>query len=161
MDRFNIPLMAEGLTAYAIEWQNGLERSSPTTYAPTWAETRRLWTDAILQGMARLEGRSPDPSLMEQFDRQLEQARNSFATTPASLRLQKETVNGLRDFVCALEGTGDDYRQQIAMVGDLLEDMYIHRQWNYKENGVLTARDEAESALARVTTHMVQTQMLM
>ena len=37
MDRFNIPLMAEGLTTYAIEWQNGFERSSPPTYAPTWA----------------------------------------------------------------------------------------------------------------------------
>ena len=161
MDRFNIPLMAEGLTAYAIEWQNGFERSSPPTYASTWAETRRLWTDAILQGMARLEGRSPDPSLMEQFDQQLEQAQGGFGTVPASLWLQKETVNGLRDFVRTLEGAGDDYRRQIAMIGDLLEDLYIHRQWNYKENGVLTARDEAESTLARVTTHMAQTQMLM
>lgn len=97
MDRFNIPLVAEGLTAYAIEWQNGFERSSPSPYAPTWAETRRFWTDAILQGMARLEGREPDPALMEQFDRQLEQARGCFATIPASLRLQKETVRGLYD----------------------------------------------------------------
>ena len=103
MDRFNIPLMAEGLTAYAIEWQNGFERSSPPAYAPTWAETRRLWTDAVLQGMARLEGRSPDPMLIGQFDQQLEQTKGSFGTAPASLRLQKETVRGLRDFVFALE----------------------------------------------------------
>ena len=154
MDRFNIPLMAEGLTAYAIEWQNGFERSAPSTYALTWAETRRLWTDAVLQGMARLEGRSPDPMLIGQFDQQLEQAKGSFGTVPASLRLQKETVRGLRDFVFALESAGDDHRRQIALVSDLLEDMFIHSQWNFKENGVLTARDEAESALVRVTAKM-------
>ena len=161
MDRFNIPLVAEGLTAYAVEWQNGFERSSPSAYAPTWAETRRLWTDAILQGMARLESREPDSALMEQFDRQLEQARGSFATVPASPRLQKETIRSLRNFVRTLESAGGDHRRQIAMVGDLLEDMYLHRQWNYKENGVLAARDEAESARARVTARMAQTQMLM
>ena len=40
------------------------------------------------------------------------------------------------------------------MVSDLLEDMFIHRQWNFKENGVLTAREEAESALLRITAQM-------
>ena len=55
MKRFDIPLVAEGLTAYTIERQNGWERHQPEG-APTWAERRRFWTDAILQGMARLEG---------------------------------------------------------------------------------------------------------
>ena len=40
------------------------------------------------------------------------------------------------------------------MVADLLEDMFIHSQWNFKENGVLTARDEAESTLVRITAKM-------
>ena len=154
MDRFNIPLVAEGLTAYALEWQNGFERSAPSPYAPTWAETRRFWTDAILQSMARLDGREPDPSLMEQFDRRLEQARGSFATVPASLRLQKETVSSLRDFVHALEYAGGDRRRQIAVVGDLLEDMVIHLPWDSKANGVYAARDDAESALVRITAQM-------
>ena len=154
MDRFNIPLVAEGLTAYAIEWQNGFERSSPSAYTPTWAETRRLWTDAILQGIARLECREPDSALMEQFDRQLEQARGSFATAPASPRLQKETIRSLRNFVRALESAGDDHRRQIAMVGDLLEDMVVHLPWDSRKNGVYTAGDEAESALVRLTAQM-------
>ena len=73
MNRFNIPLVAEGLTAYAIERQNGWERHQPEG-TPPWQAQRRLWTDAILQGMARLEEQVPDPKLMEQFDRELEQA---------------------------------------------------------------------------------------
>ena len=55
MDRFNLPLVVKGLTAYAIERQNGYERHQPEG-APIWREQRRFWTDAILQGMARLEG---------------------------------------------------------------------------------------------------------
>ena len=52
MNRFNIPLVAEGLTAYAIERQNGWERHQPEG-APPWQAQRRLWTDAILQGIDR------------------------------------------------------------------------------------------------------------
>lgn len=40
MDRFNIPLVAEGLTAYTIELQNGWERCQ-LKGAPTWMERRR------------------------------------------------------------------------------------------------------------------------
>lgn len=50
--RFDIPLVAEGLTAYAIERQNGVERHLPPD-GPSWADRRRFWTDAILQGMVR------------------------------------------------------------------------------------------------------------
>ena len=67
MKRFDIPLVAEGLTAYAIERQNGWERHQPEG-APTWAERRRFWTDAILQGMARLEGQDPDPKWLRQVE---------------------------------------------------------------------------------------------
>lgn len=154
MDRFNIPQVAEGLTAYAAEWQNGFERYSPPEQKMTWAETRRFWTDAILQGMARLEGQEPDPSLMNQFDRHLEEARGSFATVPASPRLQKETVRGLCDFVRALADAGGDHRRQIALIRDLLEDMTIHLPWDSRSNGVYTARDEAENALVRLTAQM-------
>ncbi|WP_300561058.1 hypothetical protein [uncultured Oscillibacter sp.] len=83
MNRFNIPLVAEGITAYAIERQNGWERHQPEG-APPWQAQRRLWTDAILQGMARLEEQVPDPKLMEQFDRELEQASGSAAPVPAA-----------------------------------------------------------------------------
>ena len=83
MDRFDIRRVAMGLTAYAIERQHIYERHQPEG-APLWAEQRRLWTDAILQGMARLGGLEPDPKLMEQFDRELEQACGSAAPVPTA-----------------------------------------------------------------------------
>ena len=98
MKRFDIPLVAEGLTAYAIERQNGWERHRPEG-APTWAERRCFWTDAILQGMTKLEGQDPDPKWLRQFNRRLTDAHSSSAAVPASLLLQKETIRNLRNFV--------------------------------------------------------------
>ena len=83
MGRFNISGVARGLTTYAIERQNGWERHQ-LEGAPPWQDQRRLWTDAILQGMARLEEQVPDPKLMEQFDRELEQASGSAAAVPTA-----------------------------------------------------------------------------
>ena len=153
MNRFNIPLVAEGLTAYAIERQNGWERHQPED-APPWREQRRLWTDAILQGMARLEEQVPDPKLMEQFDRELEQAGGSAAAVPASLQLQRGTIQNLRNFVTALEDTGDDRRRQVNVVRELLEDMASHLPWTGKDNRLDLARNEAERSLVRMTAQM-------
>ena len=153
MNRFNIPLVAEGLTAYAIERQNGWERHQPEG-APPWQAQRRLWTDAILQGMARLEEQVPDPKLMEQFDRELEQAGGSAAAVPASLQLQRGTIQNLRNFVTALEDTGDDRRRQVNVVRELLEDMASHLPWTGKDNRLDLARNEAERSLVRMTAQM-------
>lgn len=94
MDKFNIHLVAEGLTTYAIERQHGFERHQPDGL-PLWAEQRRFWTDAILQGMARLEGDPPDPKLMEQFDLELEQSRGCCFFVPATTQMQKDTIQEL------------------------------------------------------------------
>ena len=153
MNRFNIPLVAEGLTAYAIERQNGWERHQPEG-APPWQAQRRLWIDAILQGMARLEEQVPDPKLMEQFDRELEQPGGSAAAVPASLQLQRGTIQNLRNFVTALEDTGDDRRRQVNVVRELLEDMASHLPWTGKDNRLDLARDEAERSLVRMTAQM-------
>ena len=153
MEKFNVRRVAEGLTAYAIEQQHSYERRQPEE-APPWAEQRRLWTDAILQGMARLDGLTPDPRLMEQFDLELEQARGCYFITPASQQTQKDVVMELRRFVAALEATGDDRRRQIAAVGDLLEDMATHRSWGWTENGLSHAIEETEGALVRMTAQM-------
>ena len=153
VNRFNIPLVAEGLTAYAIERQNGWERHQPEG-APPWRDQRRLWTDAILQGMARLKGLTPDPQLMEQFDRELEQASGSAAAVPAPLQLQRGTIQNLRNFVTALEDTGDDRRRQVNVIRELLEDMASHLPWASKNNRLDLARDEAERSLVRVTAQM-------
>lgn len=154
MDRFDICRVAMGLTAYAVERQNGYERHQPEG-SPTWQEQRRLWTDAILQGMARLDGLTPDPKLMEQYDLELEQARGCYFTVPATQQMQKDTIRELRRFAAALEAAGDDRRRQVNVVRELLEDMSLHPHWwNGKDNGLDLARDEADRALARMTAQM-------
>ncbi len=143
MNRFDIPLVAEGLTVYAIERRNGWEQHQPEE-TPTWMERRRFWTDAILRGMARLKAQNPDLKWMEVFDRELEQVGGSAATISASLQLQRGTIQNLRNFVTALEDTGDDHRRQINVVWELLEDMASHLPWASRNNRLDLARDEAE-----------------
>lgn len=128
MNQFDIRRVAMGLAAYAIERQSSCERHQPED-APPWQEQRRLWTDAILQGMARLDGLEPDPGLMEQFDLELEQARGCHFFTPATRQTQKDTIRELQRFVAALEATGDDRRRQVNVVWELLEDMSLHPHW--------------------------------
>ncbi len=153
MDRFNIPLVAKGLTVYAIERQNGTERHQPPS-APPWAEQRRFWADAVLQGMARLEGLQPDPKLMAQYDQRLKATRGCSATETLPLKEQTALIHELSRFISALEATGDDRRRQIAVVGDLLDDMFTHCSWGFTETGLASARKQAEGALRRMTARM-------
>lgn len=153
MGKFNTALVLEGLTAYAIERQNGFERRQQDG-APTWMEQRRFWTDAILRGMARLDGEEPDPKLMGQFDRELEQARSSAATVSTSPELQRDTIRELRRFISALETDGNDRRRQVDVVWKLLEDMASHLPWACGNNGLDQARSQAEQALRRMTARM-------
>lgn len=153
MSKIDISRVAEGLTAYAIERQNGFERYQPPGSQP-WMERRRFWTDAILQGMARLKGEQPDPNLLKKYDQRLEESRSTFAAEPAPLDLQRDTIHGLQSFVYALEATGDDRRRQISAVGELLEDMACHLPWGIKGNGLDRARDEADRALVHITAQL-------
>ena len=153
MDRFHIPTVAEGLIAYAIERHNGFERYQ-LKGAPSWTERRRLWTDAILQGMAKLDGETPDPKWMERFDHKIKQPRRGFVAVPASPQLQQKTIRNLRRFVSALEFAGGDRRRQMNVVWKLLDDMSSHLPWAGKDNGLDRARDEAEYTLCRMTAQM-------
>lgn len=153
MDRFNIPLVAEGLTTYAIERQNGFERDLRPG-EPPWAEQRRFWTDAILQGMARLEGLTPDPVLMERFDQELDEARHRYFIIPARLDRQRDTIRALNHFVVALENTGQDRRRQVQVVQKMMDDMACHSHWGGADNGLDQARDNAERAMLRMTAHL-------
>ncbi len=153
MSKIDIPRMADGLTAYAIERQNGMERHQPPGSRP-WMERRRFWIDAILQGMARLEGLTPDPGLMERYDRRLEDARGFSAAETLPAKEQAALIRGLRQYVSALEATGEDRRRQIAVVGELLEEIAVHLSWNDHGSGLSLARDEADRALVRITAQM-------
>jgi len=117
-------------------------------------EQRRFWTDAILQGMARLEGLTPNPRWMEQYDRQMEAAWGCAATEPLPLNEQTALVRNLSRYVSALEAVGGDRRRQIAVVGDLLEDMVTHLSWDYQHNGLSRAVSQAKNTLLRMTTQM-------
>ena len=153
MKKFNIPLVAQGLAAYAAERQNGWERYQPDG-VPAWAEQRRFWTDAILQGMARLDGLSPDPQLMEQYDQRLNDTRSCAAAETLPVKEQAALIRELSRYVSTLEATGEDGRRQINVVDELLEDMAAHLPWDYHDSGLLKARIQTESALLRMTAQM-------
>lgn len=153
MGKKRILVMADRLTVYAIERQNGFERHQPPD-GPPWSERRRFWTDAILQGMARLEGLTPNPGWMKQFDRRLEAARGCSAVETLPTREQAVLIRGLSRYISALETAAGDRRRQIAVVRDLLEDMSTHLPWASADNSLNLARDEAERALRRMTAQM-------
>lgn len=153
MGKKNILVMADRLTVYAIERQAGTERHQPPD-SPPWMEQRRLWTDSILQGMARLEGLTPDPNLMKQFDQRLEAARGCSAVESLSPREQAALVRTLSRYISALEDAGGDHRRQVAVIGDLFEDMVTHRSWDFTGSNLLRARDHAETTLQRMTAKM-------
>ncbi len=153
MDRFNISLVTEGLTTYAIERQNGFQRQQPPD-GPPRAEQRRIWTDSILQSMARLEGKAPDLALMERYDQELSEAKGRFFIIPAAQDMQRNTILYLRAYLSALEDAGGDRRLQAEVVQQLLEDMASHLHWACADNGIDRARDDAERVLRRMTARM-------
>ncbi len=153
MSRFNIPRVMEALAAYAIEWEHGFQKHQPPG-APPWSEQRRFWTDAILQGMARLDGAEPDPKWMERYDRELKEARGRYFIVPATLAAQRDTILSLHRYIAALEGTGQDRSRQALVVRDLLEDMACHRLWGSMANGLDAARDTADRALPHMTARL-------
>lgn len=153
MGNINIPLVEDGLTAYAIERQNGLERHQPLD-TPPWADTRRFWINAILQGMIRLDGGTPGPALLERFDQRLEQARSSFASIPAPVQLQRNTIHTLQSYISTLEATGDDRRRQVVVVRDLVEDMASHLPWAGCAHEIRNAWEQANSTAIRITARL-------
>lgn len=136
MGKKEILVMADRLTVYAIERQAGMERHQPPG-SPLWMEQRRLWTDSILQGMARLEGLTPDSKLIEQFDQRLEAARGYSAVECLPPKEQAALVRALSRYISALEDASGDHRRQIAVIGDLFEDMVTHRSWDLTGSGLL------------------------
>ena len=53
-----------------------------------------------------------------------------------------------------LEADGNDRRRQIAVVGDLLGDMFTHLSWDYSATGLSRVREQVESSLLRMTAQM-------
>lgn len=153
MGKKNILVIADRLTVYAMERQAGMERHQPPD-SPHWMEQRRLWTDSVLQGMARLDGLTPDPEWMEQYDRRLEAARGCSTVECLPPREQAALIRALCRYISALESANGDHRRQIAVIGDLFEDMVTHLSWDLTGSGLSRARDRVESTLQRMTAQM-------
>jgi hypothetical protein len=126
--KFNIPLVAEGLITYAVERQIGMERPW-LEGAPPWAERRRFCADAVLRGMAELDGLPPDPKFLERYDKALEQAKHGALGASASPQMQKEIGQNFMRYVSALERAGGDNRHRIAAVRELAQDIATHHPW--------------------------------
>lgn len=150
MKKYDIPFVADNLTAYAIERQGSFERHQPQGKSP-WAESRRFWIDAVLQGMVRLEGGKPGPEMMAQFDQRLAASHGCAAAETLTPAAQKKLVRSLRGYASALENTGEHRGLQVAVVRELLEDMATHLPWDSSANGLDHARDEVDRILLRMT----------
>lgn len=128
MDELNIPLVAGGLITYAVERQTGRERVQ-LAGNPLWAEQRRFWADAVLRGMAELDGLPPDLKFLERYDKALERAKQGISIEPASPQLQKEVGQNFMRYVFALENADGDNRRRIAEVKELARDIATHYPW--------------------------------
>lgn len=148
--QFDIPRIAEGLTTYAIERQNGFERYQPAE-EPPWAEQRRSWINAVLQGMAELDGEDLAPEWMKQYDQQLREASGRYFIVPATLAAQRDTICALGRFVNALEATGQDRREQVQIVDKLMTDIYSHHPWSLCAGKLGEAFRQPSRALMRMT----------
>ena len=139
--------MIEGLTAYATQRQIGFENHPyPGERQP---EVRNEWIRGMLLGMAS----SPEDAQkhIEQFDCRLRRAAGCFAVEPASRKVQRETVDGLRRYITELEAAQADPRGQLIPVQELLEDMAAWLPWAGGDIGLDTARDQVESAILHTT----------
>ena len=152
MDKFNIPLVAEGLITYAVERQTGRERVQ-LIGDPLWAERRQSWAEAVLQGMAELEGLAPDAKFLERYDNALEQAKQGISIEPAPPRLQKEVGQNFMRYVSALKNAEGDNRHQLAEAKELARDIATHYPWashniQLFESVICTAGDMLERMTA-------------
>ena len=139
--------MIEGLTAYATQRQIGFENHPyPGERQP---EVRNEWIRSILREMAA----SPEDARrhIEQLDGCLRGAAGCSAMEPASRKVQRETVDGLRRYITELEAAQADPRGQLIPVQELLEDMAAWLPWAGRDIGLDTARDQVESAILHTT----------
>lgn len=140
--------IAEGLAAYTIERRFAWERHQPDGALP-WDEVRTMWARTVLGEMDELNGK--DSALLGLYNQRLEDAEGVFATEPASLQLQRDTVKGLSEYVSALSRTAGDNRHQIFAVRELLDDIGSHLPWAGSTDIKGKVFDKANRALRRKT----------
>ena len=147
MEKVNIPLAAEELSAYAAQRLAGFEqhRLGDTYRQP---ETRHKWIRDILRGMAEVCGQDAVP-LLQSFERRLTDAHSASAVAVLSPGGQKHMIRSLDRYVSALGCMEGDQRSRIFHARELLEEVCAYLPWNPDANGARSARDRAWEQLQR------------
>lgn len=138
-------ILAEGLAAYTIERRFGFERHCPDG-APPWDAVRAMWSRSILGDMD-----NQGSTLLDLYNQRLKEAEGVFAVEPAPLRLQRDTIRGLSEYVSEQSRAAGDNRRRIFVVRELLDDIGSHLPW---AGSVVTwekAIDQANHELRRLT----------
>ena len=141
-------VVAEGLAAYTIERRFAWERHRPDG-APPWDEVRTMWARVLLGEMDELNGEQS--SLLELYNQRLKEAEGIFAAEPAPLQVQRDTIQGLSEYVSTLSRMAGDSRRQIYAVRELLDDMGSHLPWAGSGNRIGETINQANRELRHMT----------
>lgn len=152
MIKINMNVVFRGLTGYAIERQNGIERHQPAN-SPPWQEERKRWIKNILQDMASEfgAGKRKGKDLSEGFDLRMIKAQEWTADDTLPVSIQRELIRSLRIYISSLECCDYDTRPEIWDVRALAEDMLSHLPWNPYCIGVDWLLNHADYALIQQT----------
>lgn len=147
MEKVNIPLAAEGLSAYAAQRLAGFEQHRLGD-AYRQPETRHEWIRDILRGMAEVCGQDAAP-LLRSFERRLTDAHGASTVEVLSPAGQKRMIRSLDRYVSALGHMEGDQRSRIFHARELLEEVCAYLPWDPDTNGARSARDRAWEQLQR------------
>ena len=147
MEKVNIPIAAEGLSAYAAQRLAGFEQHRLGD-AYRQPEIRHKWIRDILRGMAELRGQDASP-LLQSFERRLTDAHGASAVEVLSPAGQKHMIRSLDRYVSALGRMEGDQRSRIFHARELLDEVCAYLPWDPDANGARSARDRAWDQLQR------------
>ena len=155
MEKVNISLAAEGLSAYAAQRLAGFEQHRLGD-AYRQPETRHEWIRDILRGMAEVCGQDAAP-LLQSFERRLTDVHSASAVAVLSPGDQKHMIRSLDRYVSALGRMEGDQRSRIFHARELLEEVCAYLPWNPDANGARSARARAWEQLQRaVARHPIR-----
>lgn len=147
MEKVNIPIAAEELSAYAAQRLAGFEQHRLGD-AYRQPETRHEWIRDILRGMAEVCGQDAAP-LLQSFEQRLTDVHGASTVEVLSPGGQKHMIRSLDRYVSALGCMEGDQRSRIFHARELLEEVCAYLPWDPDANGARSARDRAWDQLQR------------
>ena len=147
MEKVNIPIAAEELSAYAAQRLAGFEQHRLGD-AYRQPETRHKWIRDILRGMAEVCGQDAAP-LLQSFEQRRTDVHGASTVEVLSPGGQKHMIRSLDRYVSALGCMEGDQRSRIFHARELLEEVCAYLPWDPDANGARSARDRAWDQLQR------------